>query len=513
MVRQLLQPAVIATDPRERAALFTGAARLAASVLDLEESPAARDPFATQHGLYWLLAELAGQVPTMLLVDDAHWADDPSRSWLASLPRRISELPVLVVVAARPPAFDGAGDALSALIADPELALLRVGPLRRESVATLARRALGAETDGSFSAACHHATGGNPLAVVELLRDLRRAGTGTDASSASDLGDRAPDTIERHVRGRLDSLGAQAIGVSQALAVLGDRSPLRQVAELADVELDAAARLVDELTAAGIIARVEELRFEHPLIHAAVRDSITPRRRAALHARAAALIAAEGGDAEAVAAHLLVAEPAASSEAVERAAGCGSGRHHPRRSAERANLSAARAGRAAVAGGPKRGAHRAGERGLGEFDASAMDYLDSARELIGDPADRARLDLMLAEMCFYGGDRDRLFAMLERGLADAGTKAPALSLAFRAMRTTALASLDTGWPAADDAEHEELAVEAAEVAPYLRLSVVLAGIWRGRRTAPDTIDIVGPALEQVELSLSDPGAPSGSPRD
>jgi hypothetical protein len=310
VVRQLLQPAVMAIDLVARALVFTGAARLAASVLDVEGHPQPLDAGAAQHGLYWLLVELASRGPLMLLVDDAHWADAPSLAWLAFLIRRIGELGALVVVAARPQAFDGAGDGLAALLSDPQIPLLRVGPLGTPSVEALVRRELQAEPDRGFIEACRRATGGNPLAVIELLRELGRDGAEPDEAWAKRLADRAPETIERHVRGRLDRLGPDAVGLAQALAVLGDRSQLRQLGGLANLELERAAELVDELTLAGIVARAVELRFEHPLVHAAVRDAMTARRRATLHARAAALLAREDADPEAIAAHLLIAEPA-----------------------------------------------------------------------------------------------------------------------------------------------------------------------------------------------------------
>ncbi len=133
------------------------------------------------------------------------------------------------------------------------------------------------------------------------------------------------------------------------------------------------------------------------------------------------------------------------------------------------------------------------------FDTSALEHLQAARELALDPRERARLDLMLAEVCFYGGKRDRLFAVLETGLTDLGQEDPELTLKLRAMRTTALAGLDAGWAAADDAEHERLAALAgadSETGRELQLSLALVGIWRGRATASKTIARVRSAFEE-----------------
>src|SRR3569833_3867297 len=74
VVRDLLTP--VERDPAPRAALWQGAARLAAPALDFGETTA--PIFATCHGIFWLVAELADRQPLLLAVDDAHCADAPS---------------------------------------------------------------------------------------------------------------------------------------------------------------------------------------------------------------------------------------------------------------------------------------------------------------------------------------------------------------------------------------------------------------------------------------------------
>ena len=109
---------------------------------------------------------------------------------------------------------------------------------------------------------------------------------------------------------RLRVPGAEAL--ARAAAVLGDGAALRHAAALAEVPEDEAADALDALTDAELLAPGEPLRFLHPLVRTAIHSAIPAGRRAAQHARAAQLLAADGVDVEKVALHLLHAPRAAS---------------------------------------------------------------------------------------------------------------------------------------------------------------------------------------------------------
>jgi predicted ATPase len=94
VMRQLFEP--LLADEGARKELLTGTADLAAPVFEPADSIQEGDPLAVQHGLYWLTADLAGGTPTVLLVDDAQWADMASLHALAYGGRRFEGLPVLL---------------------------------------------------------------------------------------------------------------------------------------------------------------------------------------------------------------------------------------------------------------------------------------------------------------------------------------------------------------------------------------------------------------------------------
>ncbi|MBI5106124.1 MAG: ATP-binding protein, partial [Solirubrobacterales bacterium] len=174
-VRQLLEGEL--ADEARRARLLSGAAAGAAAVFgDVAQQPAGPEPedasFAALHGLFWLVLNLAAERPVLLAVDDLHWCDRPSLRFIAYLARRLEDVPVLLAASWR--TTDPGTDPvlLSELAQDPDVAAVRPGPLTEAAVAEVVRAALGPAAEAAFCAACHGATGGNPLLLRQLLRAL-----------------------------------------------------------------------------------------------------------------------------------------------------------------------------------------------------------------------------------------------------------------------------------------------------------------------------------------------------
>ena len=197
----------------------------------------AEGSFAILHGLYWLAANVAFELPTLLAIDDLHWADTPSLRWLLYLTRRLEGVPLLVVVGTRPPEGEGRDPTLVAeLIADPEAAAIRPEPLGRASIAVLARELHGLEPDEAFCAALEAATGGNPLFVGAVLDAVAREGTSPTAEQAPRLLEIGAQGVSRAVGLRLARLPPEALALLRAASVLGDGTELRHAAALAGVD-------------------------------------------------------------------------------------------------------------------------------------------------------------------------------------------------------------------------------------------------------------------------------------
>ncbi|MBV9193239.1 MAG: AAA family ATPase [Solirubrobacterales bacterium] len=322
VVRQLFEAPLVAASPSERAELLAGAAGRAARLFGVavpqdDVADALLDPsFAILHGLYWLCANLGRRSPLLLCVDDAHWADTASLRFLTYLGRRLEELPIAVVAAARPPQSPEGSPLVAALAAEGSATVLVLAPLSEQAVAELVRLGLGAEVEPAFARACHEATGGVPFLVEELVRTIGEEGIEPTAAGSSRISGLAPHAVSQSVVQRLGRTSAAAGELARAAAVLGE-AELRLAAGLAALEPSAGVVAADELAAAGILEQGRPLRFVHPIVRAAVETDLSPGERARLHAAAAHLLEDEGASTDRIAAHLLATDPTGDDWVVE----------------------------------------------------------------------------------------------------------------------------------------------------------------------------------------------------
>lgn len=319
IARQVLEPAVVPASDRERRQLLAGAARHAATVLELEpEGDHEGDLHSTLHGLYWLLANLSAESPLLVAIDDLQWADEPSLRWLARVAPRLEGLPIAVVAALRveeagegPASSEGRRAAIDAIRDHVGLLRLAPAPLSEAGVGMLLERELGRESEPAFSAACRAHTGGNPFLLSELIAELVETGIAPTARNAGELARTVPDRVGEAIQRHLARVSRDAQALAAALAILEEGGDLPLAAELAGVELDHATRAAAELIEARILADSSPPRFRHPLLRAAVEASVSAPERASQHSRAARLLAERGAPPARIAAHLLSGTPGA----------------------------------------------------------------------------------------------------------------------------------------------------------------------------------------------------------
>jgi predicted ATPase len=238
IVRQTADSVALDKSDEDRAALFTGAAKLALPILEpgtAEEGDSPELMYQRLHGLYWVIANLARDRPLLISIDDAQWADEASMAAERFLSLRIADLPMALLLGVRTTEVGPFAVPLAEILADPATVSIRPGPLSTEGAEQRIRALLGG-SDHAFAAACHHATGGNPFLLEQLVSEVRAEGIEPSAANAERVSSLGPDTVRASVLLRLERLPSAGGPVARALAILGEHDvALRDVAALAGV--------------------------------------------------------------------------------------------------------------------------------------------------------------------------------------------------------------------------------------------------------------------------------------
>jgi DNA-binding CsgD family transcriptional regulator len=439
--------------------LLTGAAEPAATLFGRPaEAGNHADPgFAVVHGLYWLTSNLAENAPIAIFVDDAHWSDNASLTFLTYLSRRIHDLPVALVLAARSDAL--LQHDILRHVGDATTLFLRPDPLTLSATTRLIASDTEAEPAETFTTACHEVTGGNPFLLKELIRFTNDEAVAPTAEAAPQIRSMVPANIRRAVLLRLGRLPADARALAKAAAISGAEADPSVAQAVAGLARGTFLQAVDALVAADVLDPGSPLRFIHPIVREAIYADIGPAERSDSHLTAARILREASVAADQVAAHLMATEPAGEDWVVEvlreaavdalasGAADLAVGylrravREHPggRRSAELL----AELGRAEVAAG----------------DARAIETLDEARSLPRDATTRGHISLHLARAVSVAGDFKRQSQILREAVELLREGDPDLALEVEAE----LMSLERLSPETRGAAEERLATLRAEV--------------------------------------------------
>jgi len=359
-----------------------------------------------------LVSDVAGDAPLLLVVEDAHWLDPLTADVLAFVARRIESDPVVLLAAARdgyPSALVDAGlpehrlagldDATAAALLDaaaPDLPLTARDRVLREAA-------------------------GNPLALLELPSVVARP----DGEPA--LPGRLPLTerLERAFAARVREL-PDITRLVLLVAALSDEDVVEEALEAAalvagtPLDLDAAQPAV---AAALIDLDVNSIRFRHPLMRSAARQSASVQRRRRVHEALAATLDADpdrrvwhraalmSGTHEELASELEEAGARARRRgaidvaltALRRAVELGAPSHRPRRMFATADLAYER-GRPDIAIAMLREIERLDLEPLDVARARFISELVDARAI----ADRSRVKglIAIAEQAGAAGDRE-----------------------------------------------------------------------------------------------------------
>jgi class 3 adenylate cyclase len=250
----------------------------------------------------------ARRAPTVLLVEDLHWADDQLLGMLQNIVRR-SAGPVLVIATARP---EFAEDHPDFGLAGEDTNSISLPALREADAEQMAGALLGSESlPPSLRAALLDRAEGNPFFLEQLVGGLIDAGAlerrdGAWSFGGSALTGSLPDTIQGVLAARVDRLSGPEKRALQEAAVVGRIfwTPALAVS----MDLAAVAPALSGLEAKNLIvardtssvADETEFAFKHALVRDVAYAGIPLARRARSHARVAGWLeglASRGDDA------------------------------------------------------------------------------------------------------------------------------------------------------------------------------------------------------------------------
>ncbi|HTV10431.1 MAG TPA: AAA family ATPase [Acidimicrobiales bacterium] len=258
-----------------------------------------------------LVSRLTSVGPTVLVLEDLHWADPTSVHLTENLAGLVNDGPLLLIGTARPDAGPLMARLETVLVeAGAQLQRIELQPLSEAAEKELAQSLVGHSAGGPVLDVVRENADGNPLFLEERLSSLVETGALVREGAVWRLvGDGAaavPQALERLVRTRVDRLSPSAQELVRAASVLGHEFRPELVARVADLETELGHALA-ELCDVELLQEVPEApeptyRFRHVLMQEAIHGGLLRAERRRLHGRAAwALKAASEGRHEAAA--------------------------------------------------------------------------------------------------------------------------------------------------------------------------------------------------------------------
>ena len=225
---------------------------------------------ATPHDVTTALRrELGRRSPTIVVIDDAQWADEATLDVLRLLASRLKGVRAAVIVAYRDELdrWHPLRIVVGEIGAGWAITRVRLQPLSLQAVTSLAAR------HGASPAELYGRTRGNPFFVTEVL-------------GASDMG--VPPTVRDAVLARAARLSPAARELLEAVAIAPSQTELW----LVDMLIEEASARLEECVAGGMLTvRSGSISFRHELARQALEAAIHEPSKVRLHRAVLAALA------------------------------------------------------------------------------------------------------------------------------------------------------------------------------------------------------------------------------
>ena len=265
-----------------------------------------------------LVLHVSRNQPVLLVLEDMHWADSSTMSWLGYIlrGRRFTNAPVMLVLTLRPeemvsqPALQ---EWHRMVLATSGLQRQTLGRLEQSDVSSIVaallneNRTTGQEANLSSQLIqrLYTKSDGNPLFVVELVRSWQTAGllaaavegtppalqgfaAATEAEPALPL----PQRLQIIIAERIAHLGENAQILLRAAAAIGQTIPATLLLEASELERETALAALEELMQHGVLVSGagDQLHFSHEKLRETMYTGMNQFRQRALHRKIAAVL-------------------------------------------------------------------------------------------------------------------------------------------------------------------------------------------------------------------------------
>ncbi|MFJ7249335.1 ATP-binding protein [Kitasatospora sp. NPDC098652] len=295
VLRQLLQPVLTRLEPDEFSQVMGTWEEVVGPAMGLKQPKAGArrlDPQGVRDGLDYVLTQLAPRrAPMVMIVDDLHWADAESLSWLAKFAVRSGELPVLLVFAFREDENDWFGETQELRRGILGLASRKheLSRLTLNSVSDMIRAELGDRAEDAFCYEFWNVVNGNPFEAVALLDQVRDQELEPVEENSRQLRELAVDATGMTLKSWLDRLGPATLRFAWACAMLGTDIRIDLVTRISTQSSEGARESIKQLRKQRVLTQAPNgnLEFVHPLIASSIYNTMPEATRLGMHGIAA----------------------------------------------------------------------------------------------------------------------------------------------------------------------------------------------------------------------------------
>jgi tetratricopeptide (TPR) repeat protein/tRNA A-37 threonylcarbamoyl transferase component Bud32 len=238
--------------------------------------------------------------PLVVVLEDLHWADEPTLQLLQHVAQSVATMPLLIVGTYRDVELDVErpfAQTLESLLKERLASRISLRRLPASGVESMLQALSGQPPPSSLSRVVFKETEGNPFFVEEVFHHLAEDGQLFDATGAwrAELRVdtlRVPEGVKLVIGRRLRRLSETARRVLTTAAVIGRTFSVALLEALEPGQSDPVLDALEEAERAQLIAaepsgRESRFRFTHELIRQTLTDALLMPRRQRLHARIA----------------------------------------------------------------------------------------------------------------------------------------------------------------------------------------------------------------------------------